>query len=168
MRNLSGLRVVAEGPRPREQDDLPAHQCRGLANGRLPAPDWTNVCDSCMSSLPKVRFLSAGTPLLVWRVCSPPPGSLARWDSGSHFAMQGVGSTDSSPRIDIRSASVVAVRATSQNQKQYGGKPDWAHSGRATHWVSSSDCRWSSGRASGLRRKERVFSSGRTTSGSIC
>ena len=68
--------------------------------------------------------MSAGMPSRVWRVCSRPRGSLAYWDSGSRFAMQGGCSTGSLPRTDIPSASVAVARAALQNQKQCDGKPD--------------------------------------------
>src|SRR6266496_1911975 len=78
------------------------------------------------------KSMWAGMPSRVWRVYSPPLGSLAHWDSGSRFAMQGVGSTDSLPRTDIPSASAGAARAALPNQKRFDGTQNWARYGRVT------------------------------------
>jgi excisionase family DNA binding protein len=84
--------------------------------------------------------MSAGMLSRLWRVYSRPLGSSAHWDTGSPFAMQGDCFTGSLPRSDIPSANVAAALAALPNRKQYDGKPDWARSGRATHWVSSFGC----------------------------
>lgn len=84
---------------------------------------WMIACGSCTWSLLEVRFLSAGMPSLVWRVCSPPLGWLAQRGSGFLFAMQVDCSMDLLPGIGTPSASVAAARVGLQNQKQCDGKP---------------------------------------------
>ena len=54
---------------------------------------------------------------------------------------------------DIRSANAEAVRAESQNQRQYDAKLDWERSGRATRLASSFGCHLSCGQALRLRHK---------------
>jgi hypothetical protein len=133
----------------------------------MPGSIWMIVCGSCMLLLREAKSMSAGMLSRVWRVYSRPLGSSACWDSGSPFVMQGDCFTGSLPPTDIPSANVAVALAALPNQKQYDGKPDWARSGRATHWVSSFGCPSYCGQGSRLPDKEWVFSPGRITSGLI-
>ena len=82
-----------------------------------------NACGSCMSSHPEVKSLLAGTRSLFG---SSVPLHLAHWRTGTAVPVsqcRRAGSMDSSPGIDIPSASVAAAHAALQNQKRYDGKP---------------------------------------------